>query len=100
MDELKKPLDDTRSIINEFASGRQVPTVLALAQAEAIRDTIRALEHDTAKCDGRLAALKQRYPDPRALTPARPVRCTSTPSRASLQPKSTRWWRPGPRAPA
>lgn len=74
LDEIKKPLDDTAHLINEFASARQVPSVLAMAQAEAMRTAVVELEHTASQCAARVEALRARHADPRSLSRAQRAR--------------------------
>lgn len=49
IDEFKKPLDDTRTLLDHFAMRREVPTVLLLAQVEAMREHQQKLQTRLAR---------------------------------------------------
>lgn len=60
LDEFKKPLDDTRALIDKFAMGRQVPTTLLIAQVDAMRDAMRRLTSTLQENGERLDGLQAR----------------------------------------
>ena len=68
IDEFKKPLDDTRSIINEFGAKRSVPTVLEVAQAEAMKDHLDKVAASGIRAQASIDALHARNPEPSKLT--------------------------------
>ena len=43
LDDFKKPLDDTRALINEFSIKRHVPSLLDVAQADAMKEHLQKL---------------------------------------------------------
>jgi hypothetical protein len=62
LDDFKRPLDDTQGILSEFAHKKDVPVVLALAQAEATQSAQRKLQLRSAALSARIAELERRKP--------------------------------------
>ena len=72
-----KPVDDTRSLIDQFVMRDQndpshgVPTVLAVAQVEAMHEAMRTLRGQLIDTDDALAELRAQFGDVSALDRAR-----------------------------
>ena len=68
IDDFKKPIDDTKNIIEQFSMRKNgdghhgVPTVVAVAQAEAMRAAVMQLRTRSIDCAARLAAFEARQP--------------------------------------
>ena len=67
-DEFKKPLDDTRAILNDFGMKRHAPTLLEVAQAEAMREHLTRVSAKVGAYQTKIDALQARHPTPSKLS--------------------------------
>ena len=67
-DEFKKPLDDTRAILNDFGIKRHAPTFLEVAQAEAMREHVMRVTAEVGSYQTKIDALNARHPVPSKLS--------------------------------
>ena len=74
LEDFKKPLEDTRSIINEFSNTKNVPTAVALGEVEALQDALKDLESSSKDVKARIEALTVRHPNPKTLSRAARMR--------------------------
>ena len=65
IDEFKKPLDDTKALIQDFAMKREVPTLLQVAQAEAMRDDLNKKVASASRARAKMDEAKRETPNPR-----------------------------------
>ena len=61
------PLDDTRTLVDEFLNGKAVPTALAFGTVEAMQAALRAAQARSAAAGTRIDALNSRNPQPHKL---------------------------------
>lgn len=67
LDDFKKPLDDTRAIIEEHLNGKGVPTALSIGLVEEMQDALRRQRERVLTVTARLEALTMRVPLPHKL---------------------------------
>lgn len=71
MDDFKRPLDDTHTLLDDFQNGHHVPIVLAIAQVEAMQASLRAQQVAALALSARAEALKARAPPQGSTAPAK-----------------------------
>ena len=75
LDDFKRPLEDTRAILSEFADkGHQVPIVLAIGQAESMQEALRDLQSEANGLNTRINDLRARFPKGRVVGKAKQMR--------------------------
>ena len=88
LEDFKKPLEDTRSIIIEFSNAKNVPTAVALGEVEALQDALKDLESSSKDVVTRINALTVRNPNPKTLSRTARMRFDET--QASLKDEQRR----------